>query len=256
MTQQCSFPYKKFLQPLETSVSPGRLALYENLAGGNLEDALKLYCWNTGLSQSFYWPLQAFEVTLRNAMADRMADAHGDQWYEKIATFSSSRRTTLSDEIKRIGKAKEKLDKDGIAYGHDAIVAAISFGFWTGLLKEEYKTKLWDPLFSNILPMIPLKEAFEKTHQIKDIRNSVAHYEPIIVFLPSANKRELFRDYKLILKLIRWICPDTAHWVEHHSAANFFAVWNTCPDFFNAPKLSTANPGEEADPQKWRFGIQ
>jgi len=27
-------------------------------------------------------------------------------------------------------------------------------------------------------------------------------YEPILVFLPRENKRELFKDYKLILKLI------------------------------------------------------
>jgi hypothetical protein len=253
MTQQCSFPYKNFVKPLEISISPGRLGLYDDLAGGNLEKALQLYCWNTSLSQAFYWPLQAFEVTLRNAMADCIADNHGDDWYERIASFSTSRRTSVSDETKQIDKAKEKLDKDGIGYGHDAIVAAVSFGFWAGLLKEEYKANLWEPHIQHILPMIGRKEAFEKTQYVKDLRNNIAHYEPIIVFMPKANKRELFRDYKLILKLIRWICPDTAQWVEHHSAANFFAVWNCCPDFLGAAKLTTAAEGAEGDSQKWRW---
>ena len=74
---QCKFPYKAFVRSLEVTVSPGRLELFERLAGGNLEDGLRLYCWNTGLSQALYWPLHAFEISLRNSMADRIADAYG-----------------------------------------------------------------------------------------------------------------------------------------------------------------------------------
>lgn len=249
---QCTFPYKNFVKPLEKSLSLGRLELYEKLADNKVHDALKLYCWNADLSQALYWPLHAFEVTLRNAMADSIADAYGDDWYERIPTFSTSRRTIQSEEEKRVDNAKEKLDKNGIKYGHDAIVAAITFGFWTGLLKEEYKLKLWDPLFSTIFPMIGLKEAFEKAYYIKDLRNNIAHYEPIIVF-PKGDKRELFRDYKLILKLLRWICPQTAEWVEHHSADKFFTAWNSCPEFFNISKLKVDNEGAEFDSQNWRW---
>lgn len=253
MTQQCIFPYKSFVGALEASISPGRLELYENLAGGGLEQALQLYCWNTGLSQALYWPLHAFEITLRNAMADAMADKYGNDWYEHIASFSGSKRQNVSEEIEHLDKAKRKLDAERISYGHDAIVAAISFGFWAGLLKGEYKAKLWDPLFSNIFQMINREEAFKKVYQIKALRNNLAHYEPVLVFMPSRNKRELFKDYKLILKLIRWICTDTAQWVEFHSSAPFFEAWNKCPEFFGMAKLTVTNPGEEADSNKWLF---
>jgi hypothetical protein len=258
MPKQCSFPYTKFVNPLEKSISLGRLELYENLAKKagktELQHALQLYCWNTSLSQALYWPLHAFEITLRNAMADAIWEAHGDDWFEDIASFSSSRRTFDSDEVKRVIKAKEKLDRDGIPYTHDNIVAAISLGFWTGLLKGEYKAQLWDPLFSQFLQMIDLKEAFEKTHQIKSLRNNIAHYEPIIVFLPRNNHRELYKDYKVILKLIRWICPDTAQWVEYHSAANFLATWNSCPDFLQVFRLSSRVEGGEGDSLNWKWG--
>jgi hypothetical protein len=205
------------------------------------------------LSQALYWPLHAFEITMRNAMADAIWETHGENWFENIARFSSSRRTFDSDEVKRVDKAKEKLDKDGISYNHDTIVAAISFGFWTGLLKEEYKKQLWDPLFSKFLPMIGLKEAFEKTQYIKDLRNNIAHYEPIIVFMPRGNHRELYKDYKLVLKLIRWICTDTAQWVEHHSAGKFFAAWNSCPEFVNVFHLSSRVDGGEGNSQNWKW---
>ncbi len=254
MTAKCIFPYKKYEASLEKSVSAGRLELYESLANtGRLEDGLMLHCWNTNLSQALYWPLQAFEITLRNAMADRIADKYGDDWYDHLPTLSSSGRTSESTEVKRIAKAKEKLDKEGVSYGHDAIVAASSFGFWAGLLKEEYKAKLWDPLFSDFWAMIQLKEAFEKTQYIKDLRNNVAHYEPIIVFRGKRNKRELFKDYKLIVKLIKWICPETAEWIEHHSADKFFVAWNSCPDFFEVARLKVSEGGSANDSKYWNW---
>jgi len=55
---------------------------------------------------------------------------------------------------------------------------------------------------------------------------NLAHYEPIIVFRGTGNKRELFKDYKQIVRPVRWICPETAKWIEHHSADKFFADWN------------------------------
>jgi len=254
IAQQCNFPYTKtILESLETTLSPGRLALYERLAGGTSEDALRLYCWNMGLSQVLYWPLHAFEVSLRNAMADRIADEYGDDWYERIVSFSTSRSPKPNDEAAHVEKAKRKLDEEGLAYGHDNIVAAISLGFWQGLLKLEYRDRLWDPLFSKIFQMIDREEAYKKVNQIKRLRNNVAHYEPVLVFLPRGDKRELFKDYKVVLKMIRWICPDTAHWVEYHCSADFFAAWNSCPAAFGMPKLSVTSAGEEANSHLWKF---
>jgi hypothetical protein len=244
---------KESLDALETSLSPGCLALYEELARGNLSDSLKLYCWNTSLSQCLYWPLHAFEVSLRNAMADRMADAYGNDWYEKIPEFSKRRGTTDNTEAEHVEKAKRKLDEDGLLYGHDNIVAAISMGFWLGLLKDEYREKLWEPLFSNIFPMIDREETFRKVNQIKRLRNSVAHHEPILVFLPKRHKRELFKDYKLILKMTRWICPVTARWVEHHSCADFFTTWNFCAGMLGMPRLATKSDGNEAHSSSWQL---
>ncbi len=254
VAHHCVFSYtNNMLKSLETTLSPGRLALYEKLAGGNQEVALKLYCWNLGLCQSLYWPLHAFEVSLRNAMADLMADQYRDDWYEQIASFSTSRSPKPNNEAAQVEKTKRKLDEDGLAYGHDNIVAATSLGFWQGLLKLEYQDKLWRPLFSNIFEMIDREETYRKVNQIKRLRNNVAHYEPVFVFLPKVEKRVLFKDYKLMLKMIRWICPNTAQWVEYHSSGNFFAAWNYCPEFFGMPKLFVANSGEETNSQLWKF---
>ncbi len=244
------------MESLESSLSPGRLALYEKLSGGPIENTLKLYCWNMEISKALYWPLHAFEVILRNAMADRMADEYGDNWYEMISTFSSSRSIKPNDEVEHIVKAKRKLTDEGLLYGHDNIVAALSLGFWQQLLQLEYNKKLWEPLFSNIFQMLDREETYRKVNQIKRLRNNVAHYEPILVFLSKRDKRELFKDYKLVLKMIRWICPDTAQWVEDHCSACFFAAWNACPDFFQITRLSVPSNGDEANSQLWKFVVK
>jgi hypothetical protein len=246
----CGFPYNKtYEDALEISLSPGRLRLYRRYTGDETE-VLKLYCWNTTLSQALYWPLHAFEVALRNAMADGMFEKYGDEWYEKIDSFRHGHGT--NEEVEHVNKAKRKLAQDGLAYGHDNIVATISMGFWEGLLRYDYEDRLWKPLFSEIFP-IDRSESFRKINQIKRLRNNVAHHEPVFVFLPSGDRRRLYLDYKLILKAIRWICEETADWIEYHSSQEFFNIWNGAPPCIGAPKLAVTKAGNEASSRLWQF---
>jgi hypothetical protein len=53
------------LDALETSLSRQRLATYVNAAGGDREQAVRLYTWNTAVSAAFYGPLQGLEVAPR-----------------------------------------------------------------------------------------------------------------------------------------------------------------------------------------------
>ena len=247
----CEFSYQKALvEALEVTLSPGRLHLYRKHASDNDVEALKLYCWNTTLSQTLYWPLHMFEVSLRNAMADRMFEHYGDDWFDRIDSFRRAHGT--NEEAEHIAKAKRKLSQEGLSFGHDNIVAAISMGFWEGLLKVEYEEKLWKPLFSQIFP-IDRSEAFRKVNQIKTLRNCVAYHEPVFVFLQKGDKRLLYKDYKMILKLTRWICEDTAAWVEVHGSADFFKTWNGAPDCIQMPKITTTVADQESCSRFWQF---
>jgi len=248
----CTFQYSKpFITSLEVTLSAGRLHLYRQFASEDDIEALKLYCWNTSLSQVLYWPLHAIEVSLRNAMADRMFEEYGEDWFEKIDTFK--RRRGENEEVEHVEKAKRKLDKIGLEHGHDNIIAAISMGFWEGLLKDEYAQKLWQPLFSQIFPT-DRNEAFKKVNQVKRLRNSVAHHEPIFVHVSRRrDKRLLYKDYKLILKLIRWICGDTAQWIEFHVSQEFFSTWNGAPDCISMPKITVADARNEGNSRFWQF---
>ena len=67
---------------LRSSVSPERLLRYEGIAAGDSAQALRLYMWNTALSESLYGPIQGLEVTLRNKIHRRFTDQFSACWYD------------------------------------------------------------------------------------------------------------------------------------------------------------------------------
>lgn len=252
----CPYPFTvDIAKAIETSISPARLELYQQQSKGSKEDALILYCWNISLCQSLYWPLHALEIVLRNAMAEKIKLTFGPDWYEDLTRFSTSKRDKAVKETAQIIKAKEKLDDASRPYNHDNIVAASTLGFWHGLLKSEYETSLWKPHFEDLLEVNDREEAWKKINQMKRLRNNIAHYEPIFVWA-NKSKRELYREYKMMVKIIRWLCPETAAWVEAHCSKTFFDTWNCAPSSFNVLPLTVSSAGTEANSGVWQFPVQ
>lgn len=255
----CDFSFsEEQVRALEISLSPGRMQLYRKLASDDDKEALKLYCWNNALSQSLFWPLHGFEISLRNAMADRICDRYGNDWYEQLTNLKKG-SSARNDEAEKVEKLKDSLVKVGETPGHDSIVAGISFGFWEGLLKPEYELMLWKEaeMFSDLFPT-SRDETFRLVNQIKRLRNNVAHHEPIFVHWPSKKFRELYRDYKKIIRVTRWICPETATWIEHHATSEFFDSWNSAPAWLSNRKqltikdIATAGGAAESDNWIWQ----
>ena len=261
----CDFPFTDdHIDSLETSLSPGRMWLYRKQAtehgitANEIDaEALKLYCWNAALTRALYWPLHGFEITLRNALADRICDKYGDDWFDKIDTL---KRGNAQKEIENVESAKARLAKNSEPINHDTVVAAVSLGFWAELLEPQYEKMLWVPdgMFSSLFPQDP-QITRENIDQLKQLRNNVAHHEPVFIYWPprphKKNKKEyrqLFKDYKKTIKVIRWICPETAKWVEHHSAGEFFSVWNSAPAWLTKHiKLQVRPNGTTSQSDHW-----
>lgn len=67
------------------SLSEERLSTYLSAISGNLEEALKLYLWNSEISAAFYVPVQGLEITLRNSLHDSISAFYKtDDWFGKI----------------------------------------------------------------------------------------------------------------------------------------------------------------------------
>lgn len=113
-----------------------------------------------------------------------------------------------------IQTAEQALVADSKTPTPGRMLAELNFGFWVTILVPKYEVSLWRPALRRAFPMRPKgteRKDIQKTlNAIRRLRNRVAHHEPIL-------SRDLKVDYLAIIKILGWICPDTATWVNHHS---------------------------------------
>jgi hypothetical protein len=205
---QPPFPYDIHnVATLTRGVSAVRLQRYVAIAAGDTEQALRLYMWNTALSESLYGPLQGIEITLRNKIDERLTAFCGLQWYDnpKIGIQFAQQR--------QITDAKNSLQFKQKPLDHSRMIAELNFGFWVGLLGRQYEN-LWRlqlrHIFINTSSPLLRKNAHKALNEIRFLRNRIAHHEAIL-------QRRLPDEHALILTVIRWLCTVTADWIGHHS---------------------------------------
>lgn len=206
------------LTELEATLSSERFATYLGAAGGDREEAARLYTWNTAASAAFYGPLQALEVSVRNSMHAQLSNKYGAAWYDVAATGLDNGAN------KRITQAKHELQRSRYPVDPPHVIAGLSLGFWVSLLgrgghmdrartrKANYEMTLWRPALRNAFPhatSLNRTGAHTPLNFLRTFRNRIAHHEPIF-------QRHLQRDYQNILEVMDWICPYKKAWMEAH----------------------------------------
>ncbi|WP_041700204.1 hypothetical protein [Thalassoporum mexicanum] len=75
------FPYTAAaVAQLEKAFTPYRLARYQQIAQGDSAQALRLYAWNTALSEAMFGAIQGLEVVLRNAIQQSLQQHFTVNW--------------------------------------------------------------------------------------------------------------------------------------------------------------------------------
>ena len=219
------------------SVSKPRLSKYLTEANGQIAHAIQLYHWNSQLSQSLYLNLQTWEVSLRNKLNQFLIYKYNSNWpYSQVAlrNFSKKDNSRLIEAIER-QKTAHRTNKPT----SDQIVSDLSAGFWVSQLGRSYdipyrwRDNLKWRIFTNN-QAISREDALEKCSDLLDLRNRVAHHEPIFLMPLSVLKT----DIDLILAAMN---PATASFMV--SACSFDVIWNARP---RAQSQSLA-PKAEAD---------
>ena len=196
------------LAALEDTVSTERLYPYREATGHDPAAALRLYAWNAAISAALYVPLQGVEITLRNALHQELAKVYGASWYTNPETGLTS------TETRRIDQAMVNLTRSGKPTSPDRVLAELSFGFWVSLLGHgpDYEMKLWRPALYKAFSHAKLsrRQAHTPLDLLRTLRNRIAHHEPIF-------GRHLAADYASMIRVIHWISPETAQWVQQHN---------------------------------------
>jgi hypothetical protein len=203
------------LDNIERRISKERLGPYLSMTKNDREHALRLYAWNTSLSEALYGLLQGFEITLRNTFHEILtAASQRPDWYDVLAL------TTIDN--KNIQKAKDRITLDQKPITPGNVIAELSFGFWASLTGSFYAQTLWDAhLYKSFTVAMKRGTVYHKLDRIRKLRNRIAHHE--ILIGPN-----LMNEYSGIVQLTDWICSDTAKWIKSNST--FLERYKLRPD--------------------------
>jgi len=188
---------------VERALSAPRFTPYLVAFAGNGAPAWDLYQWNVEVSQAFYGPLHCLEITLRNALHDRLRVqyGHADWW----------RKAPLNEhDSGKVAKAGEALRRKGTRRpSADDVVAELSFGFWVSLLSRRYDRYLWVPALHRAFPHYTgSREVLRDNVQAMVLlRNRIMHHEPI-------HHRHLDADHAKIHRLLGYLEPEIVAWLH------------------------------------------
>lgn len=200
----------------ENIISTPRMSRYL-VATNNTKRAMTLYRKNLRLSQELFTIISCFEVAVRNAIDRQCTNTFGNDWLRDGAAvggiFDNQRcyytKKSINDAIGNLR-----------VYSHQKLVAELGFGFWRFMFAaQQYNAT--SRVLLGIFPSKPISTPaiqynhtyiFNQMANINDIRNRIAHHEPVC-FLPgqpvkSANYAR--QHYNLILQLFQWMQVDEA----------------------------------------------
>ena len=191
------------LDALDAALTLPRLTRYLAFTNGGRQQAIQLYEHNTRISKAMFGIIQPLEIAFRNVVHGTLASGLGrPDWYDA--------GILVNPDLDSIEKARKSLWFWNKTETPDRIVAELTFGFWVRLLNKNYEKSLWVPHLYKCFPHRPNPDRHkvqERFIKIRDLRNRVAHHEPIFF-------RRLERDYERVLTALEWICPVSACWVR------------------------------------------
>jgi hypothetical protein len=179
------------------SLSKDRFQTYLAATNFDAAHAAALYIWNARVGAAFHLPLQGVEVSLRNDLNRRLIKLHGEHWWRQPDFRRNAHRRTMM----QISAATQGLRKRHRPETNPNMVSAMSFGFWTTLLRSPH------PSLNAAHQSIVALDS--QAAHVAALRNRIAHHEPIF-------RRDLLADYGIAMRLLHAICPATHDWIRPH----------------------------------------
>lgn len=194
-----------------------RMNRYLIACNGNTRKAMTLYRKNLQLTQELFTVISCFEVALRNAIDTTITSSLGNDWMKNAASISGVFDTPKCRITKdNINDAINKLH----TYSHYKLVAELGFGFWRFMFAQN-QFNATNKILLRVFPSKPKSSPamqynniyiFNQLAQLNQIRNRMAHHEPIC-FLPGQPIKDTSytrKHYTLILELFQWMQIDEA----------------------------------------------
>lgn len=193
-------------------LSADRFSTYLLWAEGDVALAERLYSYNIQLSADFYSSLHMLEIALRNKVDEALSAAFGVTWPDDNNVLREAyQRSCVAD-------AKRTIMGKGKPISHGQIVAELNFGFWSSLFGK-HSNHLWGQILRPIFnkPGLQRPTISQKLRDLRQLRNRVAHYEPILA-------QSLVVLHHDVLTMTSWISVEAGNWIIAHSVIAYPAT--------------------------------
>ncbi len=199
------------LSALPAVLSPPRYATYARACQNNTLNALRLYHWNAQISASFLFPLHIFEICVRNGAANAIESYYNNRW-----PWAQAFELSLPDPVRPNFSPRRELGyarRNQVSAGK--VIADLKFAFWVSMYTSRHEGRLWTAHLNREFPNFPIgtsvsaarKKIHDAADQIRELRNRIAHHEPIF-------GRDLVGDYNAIFEIVSYKCASTAAWMN------------------------------------------
>ena len=199
----------------EETISPERMHRYVLACGNDTRRAMMLYRYNLKLSQEMFTLISCFEVSLRNRIDREMQANFGADWLRDFilpgGRFDTDPRVDGTRKI--IKKAYEGLIRTN-NYSHTKLLAEMEFGVWK-FMYNNVQYRLANRCLLDVFPNKPTSTAqlqydntfvFGELDVINQIRNRIAHHEPICFSIPASIDTQRVLDcYSRMMRLFQWM---------------------------------------------------
>lgn len=197
------------LHELPDIFSAPRFATYLAEKNAHRVEALELYKWNLDVSCAFFAPLQVCEVSIRNAISEAIELTYGANW-----PFEQSFEIALPNPSRAYSPRGNLLQHRNEPTA-GKIIAELKFVFWERMFTRRHDSTIWNHHLRTVLPNMDAGktvqelrgEAFNTLKDIRDLRNRIAHHEPIF-------RRNIQAEYDRIKKVVGWRSTVAADWLD------------------------------------------
>jgi hypothetical protein len=188
-------------------ISAPRLQPFLGSSDGDLNAALDLYHWHGRLSAACFHTMHHVEVLIRNAIDGRLGRHHPDE--PLTQTWLMDFAVLQPDAVKQVITAVERVGK-GNRITRGRVIAALSFGFWSGLFGGQYE-ELWRQQLRHAFPGAKeRKDLSTRLEPLRRFRNRLAHHDSILA-------QPVKERHAQMLEIIGFIDPEAAEWVAGSS---------------------------------------
>ena len=196
----------------ENVMSNARMNRYLIACGNNSRKAMTLYRKNLQLSQEMFTVISCFEIAMRNKINEEYVMQFGNDWLRDSIQAGGFFNVPKCNSTRNL---IQRTINNLHYYTHPKLLASFDFGFWRYLFAQPQYYAGRQTLL-RIFPSKPLSTTaiqynqtyiFNQLKLINDLRNRIAHHEPICFQAgqPVISTTNTLQHYNLIMQLFQWM---------------------------------------------------